>query len=53
MPHRSHLLISGDPISLARGAAQIKSALEAELAFYAIHIAQYKKSNTNDDLTHN
>jgi hypothetical protein len=24
--HRSHLLISGDPISLARGAEQIKSA---------------------------
>jgi NADP-reducing hydrogenase subunit HndC len=34
--HRSHLLISGDPISLARGAEQIKSALEAELAFYAL-----------------
>ena len=34
--HRSHLLISGDPISLARGAAQIKAALEAELAFYAL-----------------
>lgn len=36
MPHRSHILISGDPISLARGAERIKAAFEAELAFYAL-----------------
>lgn len=36
MPHRSHILISGDPISLARGAEPIKSAFDAELAFYAL-----------------
>ncbi len=36
MPHRSHVLISGDPISLSRGAEQIKAAFDAELAFYAL-----------------
>lgn len=36
MPHRSHILISGDPISLARGAERIKAAFDAELAFYAL-----------------
>ena len=36
MPHRSHILISGDPISLARNAEAIKAAFEAELAFYAL-----------------
>ncbi len=36
MPHRSHILISGDPISLARNAEAIKSAFDAELAFYAL-----------------
>ena len=36
MPHRSHILISGDPISLARNAETIKSAFDAELAFYAL-----------------
>ena len=33
---RSHILISGDPISLSRGAEQIKSAFDAELAFYGL-----------------
>ncbi len=36
MPHRSHILISGDPISLSRGAEAIKFALDAELAFYGL-----------------
>ncbi len=36
MPHRSHVLISGDPISLSRGAEVIKSAFDAELAFYGL-----------------
>jgi NADP-reducing hydrogenase subunit HndC len=36
MAHRSHILISGDPISLARGAETIKAAFDAELAFYAL-----------------
>ncbi|MEW5717788.1 MAG: NADH-ubiquinone oxidoreductase-F iron-sulfur binding region domain-containing protein [Chloroflexota bacterium] len=36
MPHRSHILISGDPISLARNAEAIKAAFDAELAFYAL-----------------
>jgi NADP-reducing hydrogenase subunit HndC len=36
MPHRSHILISGDPISLARGAEAIKAAFDAELQFYAL-----------------
>ena len=36
MPHRSHILISGDPISLARNAEAIKSAFDAELQFYAL-----------------
>ena len=36
MPHRSHILISGDPISLSRGAEAIKAAFDAELAFYAL-----------------
>lgn len=36
MPHRSHVLISGDPISLARGAELIQAAFEAELAFYGL-----------------
>jgi NADP-reducing hydrogenase subunit HndC len=34
--YRSHILISGDPISLARGAEAIKAAFDAELAFYAL-----------------
>jgi len=34
--HRSHILISGGPISLARGAEAIKAAFDAELAFYAL-----------------
>ncbi|MBI5032391.1 MAG: NADH-quinone oxidoreductase subunit NuoF [Chloroflexi bacterium] len=33
---RSHVLISGDPISLSRGAEAIKSAFDAELAFYGL-----------------
>jgi len=36
MPHRSHVLISGDPVSLARGAQAIKAAFDAELQFYAL-----------------
>jgi NADP-reducing hydrogenase subunit HndC len=36
VPHRSHILISGDPISLARNAEAIKAAFDAELAFYAL-----------------
>jgi len=36
MPHRSHVLISGDPTSLARGAQAIKAAFDAELEFYAL-----------------
>ncbi len=36
MPHRSHVLISGDPTSLARGAEAIKAAFDAELEFYAL-----------------
>jgi NADP-reducing hydrogenase subunit HndC len=35
--HRSHVLISGDPISLARGAEAIKAAFDAELAFYGLN----------------
>jgi NADP-reducing hydrogenase subunit HndC len=37
MPHRSHILISGDPISLARDAEGIKSAFEVELSFYGLN----------------
>ena len=37
MPHRSHILISGDPISLARDAEEIKSAFEVELSFYGLN----------------
>lgn len=33
---RSHILISGDPVSLARGAEAIKGAVESELAYYAL-----------------
>ncbi|MCL4394922.1 MAG: NADP oxidoreductase [Chloroflexi bacterium] len=33
---RSHVLISGDPVSLSRGAEAVKSALEAEIAFYGL-----------------
>ncbi len=36
MPARSHVLISGDPISLARGAQVIKATLESEMALYAL-----------------
>ncbi len=36
MPARSHVLISGDPISLARGAEVIKATLESELALYGL-----------------
>ncbi len=36
MAHRSHILISGDPISLSRGTEAIKAAFDAELAFYAL-----------------
>ncbi len=36
MLQRSHVLISGDPISLARGAETLKAAFDAELAFYAL-----------------
>ncbi len=36
MAPRSHILISGDPISLARGAEAIKDSFETEIAFYAL-----------------
>ncbi len=36
MPQRLHILISGDPVSLARGAEAMRAAFEAEIAFYAL-----------------
>src|SRR5690554_5506044 len=33
---RSTILISGDPLSLSRGAEEVKLAIEAELSFYGL-----------------
>ena len=33
---RSSVLVSGDPLSLSRGAEETKLAIEAELSFYGL-----------------
>ena len=51
---RAHVMVSGDPLSLTRGAEAIKLALEAELAFHGledeVHVSYIGQTGRRDVL---